>query len=107
MSQGRKDDSGKPRLDLIPASWLFGPGMVLGFGATKYSARNWESGIKWGRVFGALQRHLWAWWRGEKCDKETGYSHLWHAGCCLMFLIEYETTKPDFDDRPAAEKEGN
>lgn len=97
---GRKDDDGKPRLDLIPASWLFGPGMVLGFGAAKYSARNWESGIAWGRVFAALQRHLWAWWRGEKVDKETGYSHLWHAACCLMFLVEYEQTRPEFDDRP-------
>ena len=28
-------------------------------------------------------RHLWAGWRGEKADPETGYPHLWHASCCI------------------------
>lgn len=98
--QGTKFDGDKPRMDLIPASTLWALATVLTFGAKKYAARNWEKGIAWGRVFAALMRHLWSWWCGESKDKETGYSHLWHAQCCLSFLIEYESTHPELDDRP-------
>ena len=65
----------------------------------KTGDRNWEKGMKWGRVYGALMRHLWAWWRGEKADPETGMSHLWHAGCCIAFLITYEQRGIGEDDR--------
>lgn len=56
--------------------------------------------MKWGRLFGATMRHLWAWWKGENTDPETGKSHLWHAATDIAFLIEYETTHPELDDRP-------
>lgn len=64
--------------------------------------RNWELGMKWSRVFGALMRHLWAWWNPlvPDTDPETGRSHLWHAGCCLAFLIAYEARNVGEDDRP-------
>jgi hypothetical protein len=78
---------------------IHGISTVLGYGAKKYADRNWEKGMSWGRVFGALMRHLWAWWGGEAKDQETGYSHLWHAGCCLMFLIAYEERGIGSDDR--------
>ena len=71
--------------------------------------RNWELGMKWSRVFGAMMRHMWCWWGGKgptttnfvfgDLDDETGYSHLWHAGCCLAFLITYEQRKIGEDDR--------
>jgi hypothetical protein len=98
--EGRKDDSGKMRMELLPPELLEGTAIVLGFGAKKYSDRNWEKGMKWGRVYGALMRHMWAWWRGEVADPETGYSHLWHAACCLSFLMAYEQRKIGEDDRP-------
>lgn len=97
---GRKDDQNKDRLELVPPSLILAVGTILTFGATKYGARNWEKGISWGRVFGALMRHLWWWWGGEGQDAETGKSHLWHAACCIAFLIEYETTNLELDDRP-------
>ena len=100
LSEGKKFDDAKNRLDLVPSSFVLGVGEVLTFGAGKYGDRNWEAGIRWGRVFAAAMRHLWAWWRGEDIDSETGLSHLKHAACCLAFLIEYETTRTDFDDRP-------
>lgn len=111
-TEGHKDDTDKVRLDLFPGDALFAIGRVLTFGARKYSDRNWEKGMKWGRVFGALQRHLWAWWQGKgpttksflfgELDAETGMSHLWHAGCCVVFLIAYEERKVGEDDRPTA-----
>lgn|SRR5574343_109482 len=72
---------------------------ILTFGAKKYAAHNWRKGFIWSRPFNACMRHLWAWWRGEDKDPETGYSHLAHAMCCIMMLLEFEDTKPELDDR--------
>lgn len=98
--EGRKDDEGKTPYHLIAPELLEGVGQVLDFGARKYAPRNWELGMNWSRPFSALMRHMWAWWRGEQTDPETGMSHLWHAGCCLMFLMAYEQRKTGTDDRP-------
>jgi hypothetical protein len=92
-------DTGKLRYDLYPPEALDGTVRVLTFGAAKYSDRNWEKGMSWGRVFAALMRHLWSWWRGEDKDPETGESHLHHAGCCIAFLQTYEARKIGVDDR--------
>ena len=111
--EGRKDDTGKVRFELLPPELLFGTAVILTFGAKKYEDRNWEKGMSWGRVFGALMRHLWAWWGGKgpttksfllgDLDEETGHSHLWHAACCLAFLIAYEERRIGTDDRLGAE----
>jgi hypothetical protein len=100
MTEGRKDDSSKIRYDLLPPELLEGVATILTFGAAKYAPRNWEQGIAWGRVFGALMRHMWSWWRGENVDPETQKSHLWHAGCCIAFLIAFEQRGIGTDDRP-------
>lgn len=96
---GHKDDSDKNRLELIPPELIWAVGEVLTFGAKKYRDRNWEHGMKWSRPFGALMRHMWAWWWGEKNDPETGMSHLWHALACLSFLVTYEERHVGEDDR--------
>jgi len=98
--KGKKDDADKIQLELIPTSLIMAVGTVFTFGAKKYGVRNWEKGFAWSRAFGALMRHLWAWWQGENLDPETGKSHLWHAVSELAFLIEFETTQPTYDDRP-------
>lgn len=97
---GTKYDAGKTPYELLPFWYLEGTAQVLEFGAKKYAAWNWYKGMSWGRVFGALNRHLWKWWWGESLDPETGMSHLWHAGCCLAFLMQYEQDKIGKDDRP-------
>lgn len=89
-NEGTKYDTGKIRMDLLPPELLTAVATILTFGANKYTDRNWEQGMDWGRVYGALLRHLNAWWAGEDKDPETGESHLWHAGCCIAFLITYE-----------------
>ena len=99
-TEGRKDDGGKARHDLIPPELPEAVAAVLAFGANKYGERNWEKGMSWGRPFAALMRHMWAWWRGEKTDPETGFSHLWHAACCIAFLIAFEQRDAGVDDRP-------
>ncbi len=109
MSEGKKFDTGKTRLELLPPELLFAVGEILTFGASKYDDRNWEKGMSWSRVYGALMRHMWAWWGGKgpttenfvfgSLDLETGKPHLWHAGCCIAFLITYEERKIGEDDR--------
>ena len=98
--QFMKNDNDKPRMDLLPPEMLVGVSNVLAYGAKKYSANNWANGAEWGRYYGALMRHMVAWWSGEDVDDETGYSHLHHAGCCLAFLMAYENRGLGTDDRP-------
>ena len=87
-------------MHLLPPELLEGTAAVLDFGQRKYAARNWELGMAWHRPFSSLMRHMWAWWRGEDSDPETGMSHLWHAACCIAFLMAYEQRKIGMDDRP-------
>lgn len=101
--EGRKDDQQKPRYDLIAPELLESVARVLTFGAEKYGERNWEQGMSWGRPFAALMRHMWAWWRGESNDPETGLPHLAHAACCVMFLLAYEQRNIGKDNRPSQE----
>jgi hypothetical protein len=99
QSEGVKFDGDKLRYDLIPPELLEETARVLTYGAVKYSERNWEKGMAWHRPFGALMRHMWAWWGGEDRDPETGFSHLAHAACCIAFLITYERRSIGTDDR--------
>ena len=97
---GRKDDTGKVPYHLLAPEFLDATAQVLAFGAAKYAERNWEQGMDWSRPFSAMMRHMWAWWRGEEKDPETGMSHLWHASCCVMFLVAYEARRAGTDNRP-------
>ena len=94
-----KDDNTKTRYDLLPPELLEETAKVLTFGAQKYSAHNWAQGASWSMYFSAMMRHMWAWWRGEDNDPETGFSHLAHAACCLSFLIAYQRRGLGEDDR--------
>lgn len=117
MNNGTKFDEGKHRMDLITSEFMFAVAMVLTYGAKKYGERNWEKGMKWGRVYAAAMRHLWAWWGGAgptttsflfgSLDEETKMPHLWHAACCIMFLITFEErAMTDYDDRPQENNNG-
>ncbi len=98
--EGRKDDHAKSwRPGLIAPEFIRGVATVLAFGAVKYAAGNWALGMDWSRPIDALDRHWTAWKGGEKRDPETGYSHLWHMGCSLMFLVAYEARGIGRDDR--------
>lgn len=99
-AEGNKLDTGKDPWHLLPFDAVLCIVKVLAFGAAKYAPRNWELGFAWSRAFSALQRHLTAWWMGQDKDEETGYSHLWHAGCCIVFLIAFELRGIGKDDRP-------
>lgn len=99
-SKAQKFDDDKNRVDLLPPLALQRIAEIFTFGANKYSSWDWSKGLSFSRLYGALLRHVFAWFRGERNDPESGKSHLYHAGCCIMMLIEMNELRPDLDDRP-------
>lgn len=99
VAEGVKNDQDKLPWYLLPSDAVDDVLEVLQYGATKYGDRNWERGMSWSRPFSALMRHMWAWWRGEVYDPESGKPHLAHAACCVLFLLAYERRGVGVDDR--------
>lgn len=91
--QGRKDDTGKLQLDLIPTDALWEVGKVYTMGATKYDPWNWRKGLKYSRVFAAMLRHVYKWWMGEQFDQQDGQRHLASVAWCALTLIHYDLAK--------------
>lgn len=112
-ADGLKFDSGKPRWDLLPVA-ATGPIVdVLTAGAKKYAANNWQK-VAGGkrRYYRAAIGHLNAWWvsRGRERDPESGFSHLAHAACNVIFLLAMETMgrkfPPETDPKEPEDAEG-
>jgi Domain of unknown function (DUF5664) len=96
---GVKDDSEKPRTDLLSPIAVLGVASVLGFGAKKYVAHNWRKGLAWSRLIGAVLRHTLAFMGGEDLDPESGLPHVDHLACCAHFLQEHYRLRKELDDR--------
>ena len=105
--EGTKHDQGKVPLHLLSPVALIQIAQVLGHGEQVYGTYNWLKGMHWSRIIGATLRHLFSWMRGHDKDPETGFSHLAHAGCCIMFLLEYEARGLGTDDRYKEEANGS
>lgn len=63
LPEAIKNDDNKQRYDLLPAYALDELVKVYSMGAKKYAPRNWELGMAYSRVFAAIMRHAWAWFR--------------------------------------------
>lgn len=96
---GIKHDQGKNRLDLLDMYAIQQLGLVLTFGANKYSAWNWSKGIAYSRLIGAALRHLSSFMLGDDIDEESGLPHLAHCMCCVMMLLAMTKRHPELDDR--------
>ena len=98
--QAEKHDQGKLRYDLIPTDSLKELVRVFTYGVEKYDDRNWEKGIEWGRIYGAIQRHLNAFWSGEEINNEDAdLSHLAQAAWGCLVLEAYRLRKIGTDTR--------
>lgn len=95
---GLRFDAGKRRWDLVPGE-IEQVVDVYTFGARKYADRNWEAGMSWGRVFGSLLRHAWAFWRRETYDRESGLHHMAHCAWNAIALLTYSSRGVGTDDR--------
>lgn len=94
-----KFDQDKLPLHLLSTEAMNQTAAVLQFGAQKYAEHNWRKGFAWSRPLAAAMRHITAFNNGEDKDPESGLSHLAHAACCIMFLLEFEKTHKHLDDR--------
>jgi hypothetical protein len=98
--QGNKWDQEKVDYSFLPSKAVEEVLKIYMGGAKKYGRGNYLKGISYSRVFSAAMRHLWAWWRGEETDPESGLSHLSHAIWNCLTLLEYTQGQyKKFDDR--------
>jgi hypothetical protein len=97
--QAKHFDEGKPPLDQLPFKALSQVAHVMAFGAKKYGRYNWRAGQAWTKYAASTLRHTFAWIYGEDTDPESGFSHLAHAVCNLIFLMEWQRTGVGEDDR--------
>jgi len=105
MSEGKKFDSEKLRMDLIPVSTLNGLAEVLTYGAQKYGTNNWQGLSDFNnRFYGALLRHLIAWRSGEEIDTESGLHHLKHALANICFLLDHQSNSKAMNVNPSWEE---
>ena len=103
---GAKYDGAKIRWELIPDDAMEEVAKLYTTGAQKYDARNWELGIDYMRIVGALRRHLNSWVRGEQFDRDNGQPHLSSVVWNGLALLAYELRGMNggkFDDRPRAQ----
>jgi len=86
-----KNDLGKPMMNLLPFESLEAVAMILNHGAKTYGKNTWQKveNAK-ERYEAALLRHLTAYKKGEKTDKESGLSHLAHMACNALFMLWFE-----------------
>lgn len=82
----------KNRWSLIPWSEMEEVAEIMTLGAKKYDVDNWKK-LDIPTYQDALLRHVTAYMRGEKQDREDGYSHLAHAICNCMFLSWFENRR--------------
>ena len=100
MSEGRKFDSEKTKMYLLPPKAIIEVSKILTFGAAKYDEDNWRKlDNLQNRYTGGALRHIFAHMDGELKDPETNSSHLAHAICCLLFKLEIELEKDSEKER--------
>jgi len=127
---GGQKGAKEARFDLIPAEAVWWLAILYGRGAKKYTQygdcdcnalaenssehapecsalivvsrgdHNWRKGYDWSLSFAAAMRHLWAFWRGEDMDPETGVPHPICAAFHMFGLTTFMEIHPEFDDRP-------
>lgn len=107
MTEGRKDDAGKPRPTLVQrdmANALQQVLQVAEYGARKYAPGNWlqvPDAVQ--RYTDAMLRHQQAHLRGEVRDPESGLPHMAHAAWCALAVLELGARGGEAADLTAVE----
>lgn len=97
---GNKFDGGKLRLDLVPAEGEEGVGEAFTYGLDKYGDHTWRGGIHYGRLIGAIARHLRLFKLGEDRDEESGLLHVDSITANAMMLSTFlREGRHELDDR--------
>ena len=83
----RDDNTGKPRMELLPFDLLERVSKWYGLGAEKYGDNNWRLGQPKREVMGSLIRHLTKYMKGDT-DEDHLSAVIWNA-FSLMNVDEY------------------
>lgn len=100
-----KFDNGKPRTDLMPPEAILGLADLYAVGARKYADRNWEKGMSYTRLLGALLRHALAYMSGEDYAPDDKQHHMLSVAWCAFALFTYHCRGmgEEWDDRPTSQ----
>lgn len=96
----KRNNSGKPRLGLIPLITMIDEAKIWEAGIAEYGTWNWTKGMPWMVVIDSILRHLARFQAGEDVDPKSGLSHMHHVACNVRMLCAYEREHPELDDRP-------
>lgn len=105
---GKRLNSGKNRMELVPPEWDVALGDVSTQGSKKYDARNWEKGMEWSVMVGCMKRHLAKFEAGERYDGPefnieagtTGCHHLAMVAWNALALMTYDLREIGKNDLP-------
>ncbi len=86
---GLKFDGEKHRWDLLPYDALEKVVEIMTYGANKYAPNNWQK-VDTERYDAASMRHKVARLKGEQYDKESGFLHIAHEVCNVLFILWQE-----------------
>ena len=98
--KARTDDDGKPPLAWLPPEGIRTVARVQAYGHRKYNDfNNYRKGMEVSRNASCAMRHILAFMDGEDLDPESKESHLAHACCRLMFILQNQHDGTAIDDR--------
>lgn len=101
-------DDGKPPLANLPPAGIAAVARVQAYGHRKYKDfNNYRRGMEVSRQLSCAMRHIMAYMDGESLDPESGETHLAHAACRLLFVIQNERDGVLIDDRYKRPKESS
>jgi hypothetical protein len=97
-NKGKKFDSGKPMMDLVPVEFMIGTAQALTFGVSKYGAHNYREGLFYAKLLAAAYRHLCLELAGARVDQETGLEHWKLAAAELSMYAFMKAHRPAFNN---------
>ncbi len=93
-------DDGKPPLANLPSAGIREVAMVQAYGHKKYKDfNNYRKGMEASRQASCAMRHIMDFMDGQDVDSESGRSHLAHAACRLLFMLQNINDGVLIDDR--------
>lgn len=96
---GKKDDTGKPDISLIPYVALVHEARAFEDGQRKYSRYNFMQGFEVTRLAAACMRHVMKYLWENTFDSDSGVHHLGHARACLAMILALEANGNLTDNR--------
>lgn len=90
----RNDDTGKPKMSLLPHAEINRVLERYRAGAEKFGAHNWKNGMPLSELYDSAQRHLMQWFMKDNSEDHAAAA-VWNILCAMWM----EKNKEHLDDR--------